>query len=265
MTTKIKTCFVIMPISDQEGYEKGHFRRVYDHIIKPACENAGFEPIRADDEVKTNYIVLDIITKILESDIVICDLSAKNPNVLYELGLRQAFNKKALLIKDLKTDRIFDIQGLRTIDYNESLRVDSVQKDIVSVSKSLKETHEAKDEEVNSIIQLLAIKPATLSESVNLSNETSVILRAIKEIQNRITSIERNGNHHDDIPLNEQFLIKSKIFTINNTIWHGDKQLGILKDVQPDKLILKTNNNEVISISKDADFFDELVSDDLPF
>ncbi|WP_372640230.1 hypothetical protein [Ancylomarina sp.] len=254
-----------MPISDQEGYEKGHFRRVYDHIIKPACENAGFEPIRADDEVKTNYIVLDIITKILESDIVICDLSAKNPNVLYELGLRQAFNKKALLIKDLKTDRIFDIQGLRTIDYNESLRVDSVQKDIVSVSKSLKETHEAKDEEVNSIIQLLAIKPATLSESVNLSNETSVILRAIKEIQNRITSIERNGNHHDDIPLNEQFLIKSKIFTINNTIWHGDKQLGILKDVQPDKLILKTNNNEVISISKDADFFDELVSDDLPF
>ncbi|EPR71058.1 hypothetical protein ADICYQ_0649 [Cyclobacterium qasimii M12-11B] len=91
---KEKVCFIIMPISDQEGYEKGHFSRVYKHLIVPACERAGFKPIRADDEVKTNYIVIDIIRKILDSDIVLADLSAKNPNVMYELGIRQAFNKK---------------------------------------------------------------------------------------------------------------------------------------------------------------------------
>lgn len=33
---KLKTCFVIMPISDVDGYEKGHFIRVYDYLIKPA-------------------------------------------------------------------------------------------------------------------------------------------------------------------------------------------------------------------------------------
>ena len=80
-----KKCFIIMPISDQDGYEKGHFNRVYKHIVQPACEKAGFVPIRADDENKTNYIVIDIIKKIIEADIVLCDLSAKNPNVLYEL------------------------------------------------------------------------------------------------------------------------------------------------------------------------------------
>jgi hypothetical protein len=35
-----KKCFIIMPISDQEGYEKGHFSRVYKHLIKPACEKS---------------------------------------------------------------------------------------------------------------------------------------------------------------------------------------------------------------------------------
>lgn len=33
----LKTCFVIMPISDVDGYPKGHFDRVYKHIIEPAC------------------------------------------------------------------------------------------------------------------------------------------------------------------------------------------------------------------------------------
>ncbi|WP_299156375.1 hypothetical protein, partial [uncultured Christiangramia sp.] len=51
-----KTCFVIMPISDSSNYEKGHFERVYDFIIKPACISAGFEPVRADDVLTTNHI-----------------------------------------------------------------------------------------------------------------------------------------------------------------------------------------------------------------
>lgn len=49
-----KKCFVIMPISDAEGYDKGHFTRVYEHLIKPAVIEAGFEPVRADDTSKAN-------------------------------------------------------------------------------------------------------------------------------------------------------------------------------------------------------------------
>lgn len=94
-----KNCFVIMPISDTDGYDKGHFNRVYEHLIKPACEEAGFEPIRADDTSKANMIMIDILQKILECDMAICDLSSRNPNVFYELGLRQAFNKKLFLLK----------------------------------------------------------------------------------------------------------------------------------------------------------------------
>lgn len=50
-----KICFVIMPIADVEGYDPGHFNRVYEFIIKPACRIAQFKPIRAD-EVKKNKL-----------------------------------------------------------------------------------------------------------------------------------------------------------------------------------------------------------------
>jgi hypothetical protein len=119
----LKKCFVIMPISDNTDYPAGHFTRVYEHIIKPACAIAEFEPVRADDIQSTNFIVLDIIKNILESEMAICDLSSKNPNVLYELGIRQAFNYPVTFTKDIKTKRIFDIQGFRDITYDESLRI----------------------------------------------------------------------------------------------------------------------------------------------
>lgn len=43
-----KICFVIMPISDIPDYDKGHFNRVYDHIIKPAVKKAGLIPLSLD-------------------------------------------------------------------------------------------------------------------------------------------------------------------------------------------------------------------------
>ena len=49
MGGKKKKCFVIMPISDTDGYDNGHFTTVYNHLIKPAVMRAGFESIRADD------------------------------------------------------------------------------------------------------------------------------------------------------------------------------------------------------------------------
>src|SRR5690606_2614334 len=120
-------CFVVMPISDIPEYPAGHFQRVYEHLIWPACQQAGVTPLRADEVKSTNFIVLDILQRIVQMPIAICDLSGRNPNVLYELGIRQAFNLPVVLIQDKRTDRIFDIQGIRTVSYDDNLRVDVVK------------------------------------------------------------------------------------------------------------------------------------------
>lgn len=182
----LKTCFVIMPISDVDGYDKGHFTRVYEHIIKPACVKAGFNPKRADDTSKANVIIVDILQEILKADVAICDISARNANVFFELGFRQAFNKKTVLIKDDKTIMPFDIYGIRTIFYKSSLRIDEVYKSITEIEKALIETDKAEAKDINSFISLLSVEKASLSSEHTLSLDASVILNSINGLKEKL-------------------------------------------------------------------------------
>ena len=183
-SSKNKICFVIMPISDHPDYAPGHFKRVYEYIIKPACQNAGYEAIRADDTVKTNDIVSDIIKKIIDSDMAICDMSSRNPNVFYELGLRHAFNLKTTLIKDKKTSRAFDIAGLRSVEYDENLRVDEVEKAIKAIAEAIMETEKMNSEEANSTIQLLGLSAAAKKVEIKaMSGENATIMGELRSLR----------------------------------------------------------------------------------
>lgn len=133
-------CFIIMPIADQDGYKEGHFKRVYEDIFAPACRAAGYRPVRADDVAQTNLIHLDILQKLLESPMAICDLSTRNPNVLFELGLRQAFDKPTILVQEVGTPQIFDINLFRYTQYRRGLDYRDVLADQKSIQKVLEDT-----------------------------------------------------------------------------------------------------------------------------
>lgn len=184
-----KTCFVVMPISDTEGYESGHFMRVYEHIIKPSCDRTGFLPVRADDVKQANMIILDILKRIVEADIVICDLSSRNPNVMYELGIRQAFNLPVVLIKDRNTPRIFDISALRDVEYDSNLRIDNVQAAINKVSDAIQKTYENRETDTNSLIRLLGIEAAKLPEKTEVNADTKLILDTLDNLLAQIRPI----------------------------------------------------------------------------
>lgn len=201
------TCFIIMPISDVDTYEKGHFGRVYEYIIKPACIAARFKPVRADEVQTTNYIVVDILRKILDAEMVVCDLSSRNPNVLYELGIRQAFNLPVTLIRDSRTTRIFDIQGLRDIEYDDDLRIDKINNTVEVLTNTLKNNSQLKTGEVNSIIQLLGVKPAS-APTTEVSSDTSLLLEAISSIGERLSRLELEANQS---PLTRSLGRQSKI------------------------------------------------------
>lgn len=184
-----------MPISDHPNYPTGHFTRVYEHLIKPACELAGFKSIRADEVASTNHIALDIIKKIIDSDLALCDLSSQNPNVLYELGVRQAFNKPVCLIKDGKTKRIFDIQGFRDVEYDESLRIDKIQDTVELLSETLTNTFKQKENEINSLVKLLGITPARIDQKTKISAETELVLSQLENIGKKLFELEKNQVH----------------------------------------------------------------------
>lgn len=257
-----KTCFIIMPISDVDGYSKGHFNRIYEHLIKPACIKCGLVPVRADDTAKTNVIIIDILQKILESDIAICDLSASNPNVFYELGFRQAFNKKTVLIKDKRTTTPFDIASLRYSIYDESLRIDLVEDAVASIAKMLHETLRSDEKDVNSLFQLLNVhSPASLPEKVNVSNDTSLILQAIENLKGLThkSSIEEHKNC-------ESIRLKSgDVVNIGERIYNRSGQfLGKLVKISVNgDLTLQDESGNRILISVDSPLQDLIYT--LPF
>ena len=224
---KEKICFVIMPISDALGYEDGHFKRVYEFIIKPACYKAGFTPIRADDIKTTNHIIIDILKRLIEADMAICDLSAKNPNVLYELGIRQAFNLPVTLLKDEKTDRIFDIQTLRDVYYHSSLRVDTIEEIVTNLADAITDTFKNKDKSINSIIQLLEVEAATVKKT-EISEDTILILNAIKGISNTVNLLEETTSQLSMVPDSNRRINTLEIPIISGNVEADDTKIHLI-------------------------------------
>lgn len=249
MAEEKKKCFVIMPISDADGYDKGHFSRVYEHLIKPAVLEAGFEPVRADDTSKANFIVVDILQQILDCDIALCDLSSRNPNVFYELGVRQAFNKKTVLICDDRTARPFDTSGIRTLPYNATLRIDEVKKNIPELVKCIKDTSGANDKDINSLLQLLSIeKPATMPDKVTLSQDSSLILSAINDLSKKV-NISNSNKNETNIVEGDYFKLPNGDYMIDgNDLYFEKDKIGKFVTMDNSSLTVRRMNKGVEQI-----------------
>jgi len=92
--------FVVMPFGKKKGADNQpyDFNSIYNILIKPALEDAGFEAFRADEETSAGDILTDMFQELLLADMVICDLSIDNANAFYELGIRHALRLGTIII-----------------------------------------------------------------------------------------------------------------------------------------------------------------------
>jgi hypothetical protein len=112
--------FVVMPFGRKKGPDGRwiDFNSIYYQLIKPALEEAGFEPFRADEESVSGDIITDMFQELLLADLVLADLSIDNANVFYELGIRHALRKRGLVhIQCGRAYMPYDIFNVRTIPY----------------------------------------------------------------------------------------------------------------------------------------------------
>ncbi len=106
-------CFMIMPFG-------GWFDEYYLKIYKPAIEDAGLIAHRADDLYRPSTITNDIWEYTKKSKVILADLSERNANVFYELGLAHAIAKPAVMITQSMDDVPFDLRSLRIIVYDRN-------------------------------------------------------------------------------------------------------------------------------------------------
>lgn len=102
-------CFVIIPFATP-------FAFVYD-TIERTVRREGLDCIRADQSAVSEPIINDIKRHILAADLVIADLTGRNPNVYYEAGFAHALDKRLILIAQSVADLAFDLSHIRTIIY----------------------------------------------------------------------------------------------------------------------------------------------------
>ncbi|WP_085833514.1 hypothetical protein [Clostridium merdae] len=200
------TCFVIMPISDPEGYASGHFHKIYTQLFAPAIEEAGFKPHRVDEDKSSDSIQLKILHELIDAPMVLCDLSTRNPNVLYELGIRQAFDKPVVLVQEIGTQRIFDINGIATTDYRSGRIYDEIIEDRKKIIKAIEATASGKN--FGSIIKLLGLNSAELKTgSLSPDDTIAVVLQGImndigsikSQIQNTGAVIKFDSELYNDV------------------------------------------------------------------
>ncbi|MDR1010442.1 MAG: hypothetical protein LBM04_04855 [Opitutaceae bacterium] len=134
--------FVALPFSEKSGkWPTGFFSEVLNNLITPAGVNAGFKVETAKKD-GSDVIQATIINDLLNADLVVCDfcdLTDHNPNVLFELGMRMAFEKPVALIRAQGTLPIFDVDSmLRVWEYSPNLWRSTLESDIPALTVHIK-------------------------------------------------------------------------------------------------------------------------------
>jgi hypothetical protein len=134
-------CGIVMPISSIDGCSENHWTDVFE-IISESIEEAGFEPNLVSNADDIGVIQKRIIQNLYDNPIVVCDVSGKNPNVMFELGIRLAFDKPTIIIKDDKTSYSFDTSPIEHIEYPRDLRFNKMVDFKEKLSERIIKTYE---------------------------------------------------------------------------------------------------------------------------
>lgn len=106
-----KQVFVLTPFND-------NYRGVYI-TIREVCLKLNLYCIRGDEEYIPNEIFPEMIKQIIKSRLIIANITGRNPNVMYELGVAHALGKPTIIVAKDFTDIPFDLNNKRIIIYKD--------------------------------------------------------------------------------------------------------------------------------------------------
>ena len=229
-----KICGVVMPISAIEGLSESHWIEVKG-IIESSITNAGFSANLVSDADESGIIQKRIIQNLYDNPIVVCDVSCKNPNVMFELGLRLAFDKPTIIIKDDKTDYSFDTSVIEHLVYPRDLRFSQIVKFKTMLSGKIEATFKkSKDSGYSTFLKNFGtFKVAKLDEKEVPAEQ--FILEKLSSIELKLSNYTANNQENTEFRNYLNHSLKSWNLTENSYKFHVS-----LEDVS-------SNINEYIS------------------
>src|ERR1035441_10470174 len=185
-------CGIVMPISAIDGCVESHWADVLE-ILSEAIDAAGFIPNVVSNADDVGMIHKRIIQNLYDNPIVVCDVSGKNPNVMFELGLRLAFDKPTIIVKDDKTAYSFDTSAIEHLDYPRDLRFSKIVDFKNKLSAKIQATHQksTSDSSYTTFLKHFGEFTVAKLDKKEVSGQ-EYILEELHSIRTSISRLERN-------------------------------------------------------------------------
>lgn len=183
--TSTKKLFIISPIGEPKSDVRIYFDKARRHIIDPIAVKNGYVTNRADKISRPGRITKQIIERLRADDLVIADLTGKNPNVFYELAVRHAIGKPVILMMGIGEQIPFDVAAQRVIFYD--LDPDNIEDAKNELERQISEVESAKfivDSPIEAPISLDHIERSGNGEQreiISILRNQSEQLRRLKE------------------------------------------------------------------------------------
>ena len=189
------TCGLVMPISAMDGCTAEHWSEVKSIITESVESIKDFKfTVRLVSEADdVGVIQKRIVQNIYASDILVCDVSGKNPNVMFELGMRLAFDKPTVIVKDDKTDYTFDTGIIEHVGYPRDLRFGRMIVFKSLLADKVLATHKAavsNPDHSTFLKNFGKFQLATLSEDVLPADK--IVVAMINDLREEMTRLRRS-------------------------------------------------------------------------
>jgi hypothetical protein len=141
-----KTAFVVMPFSPTASEQ--NWKEVFEGVFRPALEECGYECKQA--ETSTGSLIVSIVESLLNSDIVLADVTDRNPNVFYELGVRHSLRRGTIIVSQGSSHVPSDLRGYWWLNYGlRPAEVLRFKADIRKIIQSIEESPDRSDSPVS--------------------------------------------------------------------------------------------------------------------
>lgn len=234
-----RTCGIVMPIRMVDGYKENHFKAIRKMITDAAKASTSFE---FDVNMVSNVdhianIQKNIVQNLATNDIVVVDLSSKNPNVLFELGMRLTFDRPTVIIQDDTENFEFDFGNVEHLIYPKEYDYESIQLFKVQLTKKIDATLKLADDQGEGFSQYLkqygeySINTVPNIELENFPDALSKIMDRLDTLSAQIDFFDTQSNVEDFNVLTED----DKFLTITE----------ILRDAITDEINNKKIDNKI--------------------
>ena len=187
-----KKCLVISTVYEEGTRERNSFDDKLRYMIKPVLSELEYQMILADERYIVGMISAKTIKEIINADIMIADISDNNPNIFYEIAIRNSLNKPLIILKQPAQGQLFEINKERILSVDGSsprLWHDTITKLRIEIQK-------AEKNEVNSSYSILA--DFGFSQKLIDSSSESEFLQIAEELKKEIRKLRIQDSKNEE-------------------------------------------------------------------